>query len=222
MPTAISDLSAYHLLIEQFAKARRETDDLFAIVRPEAFYDRPIAERHRIVFYIGHLEAFDWNLFHERVLGLKSFHPEFDRLFAFGIDPVGGGLPTDQPSEWPAMDAVRDYVRKIRFFLDEKLEDALADAPTIASDGFPLSTLLNVAIEHRLMHAETLAYMLHQLPLNHKVRQSESLDVNSTPIVRHSIEIPAGAVTLGLPRGGAFGWDNEYEAHTVNVPAFAI
>ena len=38
------------------------------------------------------------------------------------------------------------------------------------------------------------------------------------------IEIPAGRVTLGLSRRdkSAFGWDNEYEAQTVDVPAFAI
>ena len=37
------------------------------------------------------------------------------------------------------------------------------------------------------------------------------------------IEIPAGAATLGLPRGAeTFGWDNEYEAHAVHVPAFEI
>jgi formylglycine-generating enzyme required for sulfatase activity len=37
------------------------------------------------------------------------------------------------------------------------------------------------------------------------------------------IEIPAGRATLGLPRGsGQFGWDNEFEEHTVEVPAFAI
>ena len=145
------------------------------MVKPDSLYERPIAERHRIIFYIGHLEAFDWNLFHERALGLKSFHPEFDRLFAFGIDPVGGGLPTDQPSDWPRISAVQDYVRKIRAVLDDKLADALADSQLPTSDGFSLSTLLNVAIEHRLMHAETLAYMLHQLPLDRKVRQSESL-----------------------------------------------
>ena len=96
----------------RLAHARQCTDELFALVQPDSLYERPIAERHRIIFYIGHLEAFDWNLFHERVLGLKSFHPEFDRLFAFGIDPVGGGLPTDQPSDWPSIAAVRDYVRK--------------------------------------------------------------------------------------------------------------
>ena len=105
-------------LMARIADARQRTDDLFAIVKPESLYDRPIAERHRIIFYIGHLEAFDWNLFHERVFGVKSFHPEFDRLFAFGIDPVGGGLPNDQPSDWPSLSAVRDYVRTIRSTLD--------------------------------------------------------------------------------------------------------
>ena len=35
--------------------ARKETDKLFDLVRPEFLYERPIAERHRIVFYIGHL-----------------------------------------------------------------------------------------------------------------------------------------------------------------------
>src|SRR5207302_1534302 len=97
------------------------------------------------------------------------------------------------------------------------------DAVPPAPDGFPLSTLLNVAIEHRLMHAETLAYMLHQLPLDRKIPQKESPNIVTPPVAHRSIDIPAGSVTLGLPRdSGLFGWDNEYEAHRVNVPAFAI
>src|SRR5580658_6447257 len=200
MPATQSDSIIHHDLVEQLADARQRSDDLFAVVKPDSLYERPIAERHRIVFYIGHLEAFDWNLLHARILGLKSFHPEFDRLFAFGIDPVGGGLPTDQPSDWPSIAAVQDYVRKIRAVLDEKLADTLSDPDFLSSDGFPLPTLLNVAIEHRLMHAETLAYMLHQLPLDRKVRQSEFL-VSGTPPVNHGVvEIPAGKVTLGLAR----------------------
>jgi gamma-glutamyl hercynylcysteine S-oxide synthase len=216
------DSAVGHTLIERLADARQRTDDLFNLVKSDSLYARPIAERHRIIFYIGHLEAFDWNLFHERVLGLKAFHPEFDRLFAFGIDPVGGGLPTDQPSDWPSIAAVQDYVRRIRAILDEKLSHAL-DSDLSTRDGFPLTTLLNVAIEHRLMHAETLTYMLHQLPLDRKEPRTEPLSVIIPAVVYRSIEIPAGVVTLGLPRGSdSFGWDNEYEAHTVNVPAFAI
>lgn len=218
-----SDSMVRHDLIEELAVARRRTDELFAIVRPDAFYERPIAERHRIIFYIGHLEAFDWNLFHERVLGLTSFHPEFDHLFAFGIDPVGGGLPTDQPSDWPSIDDVRAYVKKIRETLDEKLEEALSDSVLPDLNGFTLSTFLNVAIEHRLMHAETLAYMLHQLPLAKKIPQPTPRTANAPPVHQRSIKIPAGTVTLGLSReSGAFGWDNEFEAHTVETPAFSI
>jgi gamma-glutamyl hercynylcysteine S-oxide synthase len=220
--TAVPSLTR-HDLMEQLAGARLRTDDLFAVVKPDSLYERPIAERHRIIFYVGHLEAFDWNLFHERVLGLRSFNPEFDRLFAFGIDPVGGGLPTDQPADWPSLAAVRDYVRKTRDILDEKLAVALTDSVPPAADGFPLSTLLNVAIEHRLMHAETLAYMLHQLPLSRKVSRKESSHADTSLVNHRSIDIPAGSVALGLPRAsGLFGWDNEFEAHRVNVPAFAI
>jgi len=218
-----SDTVTSHELIARIAGARQQTDHLFSIVKRDSLYDRPIAERHRIIFYIGHLEAFDWNLFHERVLGLKSFHPEFDRLFAFGIDPVGGGLPSDQPADWPSVAEVEQYVRKIRAVLDEKFAEAIADSHPPAADGFPLSTLLDVAIEHRLMHAETLAYMLHQLPLDRKLPQRESLNGGTTPVDHRSIELPPGTATLGLPRDShVFGWDNEFEAHRVHVPAFAI
>jgi ergothioneine biosynthesis protein EgtB len=223
MPAITIDSAVRPNLLEQIVEARRRTDELFAIVKPDFLYERPIAERHRIVFYIGHLEAFDWNLLHERVLGLKNFHPEFDRLFAFGIDPVGGGLPTDQPADWPAIDEVQGYVQKIRGTLDEKLAHALADSEAPISDGFSLSAFMNVAVEHRLMHAETLAYMLHQLPIAQKQPQSEPRDISTPPVSHFSIEIPAGEVALGLSRtSGAFGWDNEFEEHRVHVPAFAI
>ena len=43
-------------------QARAATDALFGLVRPGAFHDRPVPERHRTIFYFAHLEAFDWNL----------------------------------------------------------------------------------------------------------------------------------------------------------------
>ena len=89
---------------------------------------------------------------------------------------------------------------------------------------FSPSQLLNVAIEHRLMHAETLAYMLHQLPFDNKVRKPRLPELVVRPVEPRMIEIPAGYATLGLARAvrSTFGWDNEYEAHTVAVPAFSI
>jgi iron(II)-dependent oxidoreductase len=206
-------------MLERIEDARRRSDALFAIVEPGSLYERPIPERHRIIFYVGHLEAFDWNLLSGCLPGLKTSHPEFDRLFAFGIDPVGGGLPADQPGDWPALGRVGEYVNKVRSALDESLESGRGGG----RDGFSLETLLNVAIEHRLMHLETLAYMLHQLPLEGKIQQRMAGDL-VTPAVEHGmVEIPAGVAGLGLERdGNGFGWDNEYEAHEVEVPAFEI
>ena len=216
------DISARPVLVRRLADARRRSDEVFEVVKADSLYERPIPERHRIVFYIGHLETFDWNLLRERALRLKSFHPEFDRLFAFGIDPVGGGLPNDQPSDWPSVAAVRNYVNRIRQALDENLFRKEFDAASNAGE-FSLNTLLNVAIEHRLMHAETLAYMLQQLPLNRKGRVAVPAIRARRPVTPQMIDIPAGAVTLGLERGsGSFGWDNEYEAHPAHVPAFSI
>src|ERR1700692_2444271 len=223
MLTAQPDVAVRRQLLERVSDARLRSDALFNIVRADSIYERPIPERHRIIFYVGHLEAFDWNLLHENVLGLKSFHPEFDRLFAFGIDPVGGGLPDDQPSDWPSLEAVPDYVSKIRAALDEKLTDGSLESFSAKRDGFALDTLLNVAIEHRLMHVETLAYMLHQLPLDRKVSHGNSFHLATSPVAHRMIEIPAGAATLGLPRPGeAFGWDNEFEAHAAHGPPFNI
>ena len=223
MATVPRDATLDHALLHRISDARRRSDALFDVVKSEAIFDRPIPERHRIIFYVGHLEAFDWNLLHENVFGLKSFHPEFDRLFAFGIDPVGGGLPTDEPSDWPDLAIVRKYVHQIRAALDEKLSRTTVDSTDLMRDGFPLPALLNVAVEHRLMHVETLAYMLHQLPIDRKVPQTDPPELSTSPVTRHMVEIPAGNATLGLSRSSeVFGWDNEFEIHSVDVPGFEI
>src|ERR1700736_711941 len=99
MLVAQDKLGTYQELLGRLNRTRALTDQLFAVVRPASLYDPPIAERHRTVFYIGHLEAFDWNLLRPGISNVAPFETELDRLFAFGIDPVDGGLPTDQPSD---------------------------------------------------------------------------------------------------------------------------
>jgi len=63
-----SNVEVRHEFLQRMTQARSETDKLFELVKSNSLYARPIPERHRIVFYIGHLEAFDWNLLRERVV----------------------------------------------------------------------------------------------------------------------------------------------------------
>ena len=184
-------------------------DALFHLVRPAAFYDRPIGERHRMIFYLGHADAFDWNLIARYALDVPAFHQEFDRLFAFGIDPPPGELPSDQPADWPALAEVERYQRRTREIIDQLLDEVPEQ-------------LLHVAIEHRLMHAETFAYILHQLEYGKKVARRRGL-AGGPPRGRGGrraefLPIPAGPAQLGLPCNGAFGWDNEYQAHIGRSP----
>ncbi len=53
MLAAQGNTAVQHSLLERIADARKQSDALFDIVRPEAIYDRPIPERHRIIFYVG-------------------------------------------------------------------------------------------------------------------------------------------------------------------------
>ncbi len=195
-------------LSTKLAQARAETDALFDLVRPESLYERPIPERHRLVFYLGHLEAFDWNLIC-RDLGVPSFHPTFDRLFAFGIDPDPSDLPSDQASEWPALSEVHSYNARVRSGIDR----VIASVP---------EQLLHVAIEHRLMHAETFAYLLHNLDCRHKAAGPPPALTEPRPTPEVMIHIPAGKTVLGASGEAGFAWDNEFERHEVEVEAFSI
>lgn len=193
---------------QELTRARAHTDALFALVAEETLHTRPIADRHRLIFYLGHLDAFDWNQIARGALDAASFDPAFDRLFEAGIDPAPGKAPQDTASDWPGVVEVRRYVRRARERLDEVWYDAPAERRW-------------VAIEHRWMHAETLCYLLHQLPNSLKRAPWRQEEPPALVPKQDEIGIPAGRTTLGQ-RPDAFGWDNEFPSFAVDVPAFSI
>jgi ergothioneine biosynthesis protein EgtB len=203
-------------LVARLAEARRLSDDLFGLLRPGALAERPIPERHRLVFYLGHLEAFDSNL----LAGEATSSPagELNRLFSFGIDPVDGRLPDEPASAWPSESEVRVYGGRSRAAVDHRLQEPSGAGPERQED----LRLLHTAIEHRLMHLETLAYALHRLPFELKLPQPSSALPEARRPDAPDIRVPAGRATLGAPRDGRFGWDNEFEAHACDVPAFTL
>jgi len=205
-------------LLARLHSARAHTDELFGIVKPEFLFERPIAERHRLAFYIGHLDAFDWNLL-SAPLGLASEHEALDTLFAFGIDPVDGQLPSDQPSDWPPLQEFLRYRRQAR----ERLDAVLHRGGIQGDDASRIDQLLNVAIEHRQMHAETLSYLMHRLPFDQKRGAHAHGSLAQRSVEPETVTIAGGATMLGAPgASAAFGWDNEFEAHRVDVPTFRI
>jgi formylglycine-generating enzyme required for sulfatase activity len=195
-------------LARELTSARAQTDSLFRLISSETLYERPVSERHRLIFYLGHFEAFDWNVLARRSLSAPSFHPAFDLLFERGIDPPPGEAPLDSPADWPSTAEVEQYGSQTRAWIDAHLEDF-----------DPL--VLQMAIEHRHMHAETFAYLLHNLSYDRKVKADSVVSTSGRVPSNPMIAIDGGTVTVGQS-GGGFGWDNERPDHDVEVPAFNI
>ncbi len=80
------------------------------------------------------------------------------------------------------------------------------------------------ALEHEAMHQETLLYMWHRLPHEHKQKPAGlAYEIGGVPPSRETVRIPEGTATLGADRSRIpFGWDNEFDETRVSVPAFDI
>ena len=210
-------------LLDWYRRNRQRSRQLFDLVRPEAYYSRPIALRHPIVFYEGHLPAFSVNALVKKGLGRPGVDDALERLFARGIDPEDeADASRSRRTEWPA----REEVQRFADACDALVLDALANAP-IEQQGHPLLHDAQAAyaiLEHEAMHQETMLYMWHQLPCEHKQAPAGAAgDVSGATPAPACVTVPAGRATLGARPGEIrFGWDNEFPGAVVDVPAFAI
>jgi len=197
-------------LIAWYRATRARTRALFERVPPGAYYERPISLRNPIVFYEGHLPVFSVNTLAKMTLGLEGIDSKLETLFERGIDPESEDAVRNPTDAWPARDDVQAYGRAA----DELIER------TLAEENVEDEEATYTIIEHELMHQETLLYILHQLPI------SGGQAILPVPTGRIAcpppISIPAGRATLGAPRDGRFGWDNEFPELIVDVDAFEI
>lgn len=199
------------LLTAELQAAWARSDDLFGRLRD--LHARPIALRHPFLFYVGHLPAFAWNQLAVATLGRAPTGP-FDDLFAFGIDPDDEASAAS-PSSWPPVHDVWAYRDRIR-------ADLLAMLPELLQGSSPLherGRAARLVLEHELMHHETLLYMIQHggLPVY------DDTPEGGDGVAAKAIRVPEGHVQLGVAFDAIdFGWDNEFPARTVHVPAFTI
>ena len=208
-------------LVGRYRRNRDRSRALFDILADDAYYSRPIALRHPIVFYEGHLPAFSFNTLVKTALGGDSIEPRLEALFARGIDPSDASAD-EKRVEWPSRDAVRRFAEEA----DRRVLHALT-SEEINRPGHPLLDRAEAPyaiLEHEAMHQETLLYMWHRLPFDQKRRPAGYLPSIESPVPRQErIDVPGGRATLGRDRDAVlFGWDNEFPPCAADVPAFTI
>ena len=200
-------------LVDRYRRNRVRSRDLFALLSDAAYYSQPIALRHPIVFYEGHLPGFSFNTLVRKALGGSSIDARLERLFARGIDPHESTLAhspaRSAQAEWPSREAVRAFADEA----DRLVIDALLRAD-IEVPGHPLldrGEAVFAILEHEEMHQETLRYMWHRLPFAQKTAPPGYHPRTEGALAPAEwIKVPAGRATLGADRAAMpFGWDNE-------------
>jgi ergothioneine biosynthesis protein EgtB len=215
-------------IVDRYRRNRARSRSLFALLSDAAYYSQPIALRHPIVFYEGHLPGFSFNTLVKKALGGTHIDERLEQLFARGIDPHesgAGGASVDSDrhrSQWPSRDVVQAFASEADRRVIDALEHADLDVP-----GRPLlerAESVFAILEHEEMHQETLLYMWHRLPFEQKrAPAGYHPRTEGAPARAEWVRVPEGRATLGVDRAAVpFAWDNECPAHTVEVPAFSI
>src|SRR6266851_5024931 len=125
-------------LVEWYRRNRARSRQLFELISAQAYYSQPIALRHPIVFYEGHLPAFSFNTLVKKGLERPSIDAALERLFARGIDPTDDNAEcrmqnADGRAGWPSRDEVRAFAAEA----DRQVLDALA-CGDVEQPGHPL------------------------------------------------------------------------------------
>jgi ergothioneine biosynthesis protein EgtB len=219
MPTAPVDVAACR---SWFHRNRERSRAWFDLLTAEAYEAQPIALRHPVVFYEGHVAAFNVNTLVKRGLGVAGVDEDLEILFERGIDPDETEGPGTGGVAWPARARVLEFAAAADAAVEQAFahEDLLRPDHPVLRRGLGLFTIL----EHEAMHHETLLYMFHQLPAAAKRRPPGYRPVlGDEPPAPAMVDVPAGRATLGVdPDDVPFAWDNETRSAVVDVPAFAI
>lgn len=206
---------------EYFHKTYTFYEKLFeCFINDDVFYIRPEPTRHPIIFYYGHTATFFINklivsgIIHERI------NPEFESMFAIGVDEMNWDDMDGSHYSWPKVDEIRNYRNEVRKRIDLLISNIPMTLPIRQED--PMWIIL-MGIEHERIHLETSSVLHRQLPIEYIEDTGffPRCDDISDSCENEMVSIEGGKITLGKEKTHhLYGWDNEYGKKEVEVASF--
>lgn len=190
------------------------------LANEQAFYTKPISLRHPLIFYYGHTATFFINkLLLTRMIS-ERVNQHFESVFAVGVDEMSWDDLNDANYRWPSPAEVKGYRDQVRALVLDLIDHAPLQMPVDWNN--PWWAII-MGVEHERIHLETSSVLIRQHKLEF-VKNSPAWKPNaitgSAP-KNTLVKVDAGQVRLTKDKSSPFyGWDNEYGAHEVEVPAF--
>ena len=186
----------------------------------QAYFEKPIALRHPLIFYYGHTATFFINKLLLAGLIDERINPEFESMFAVGVDEMSWDDVGEGRYDWPSVAQVSAYRDAVRAVVDRLIGTAPLTLPI--SWDHPWWPIL-MGIEHERIHLETSSVLIRQHRLEY-VRSHPAWqpcrDAGPAP-VNALVAVPPARLRLGRERDEPrYGWDNEYGRHEAVTTAF--
>ena len=206
---------------EWYARNRSRSRALFDLIDPAAYYTRPIALRNPDRLLRRAPPGVQHHLVPESRTWARGVDPALEQLFARGIDPESEDNAVPRSGASTRLAGARGGAG-VRGDGRRAVIDAIpARAVRRDPPAMRRAKALYTALEHEAMHQETLLYMWHRLPHEQKRRVRRICATKrrgDASAAREAVTVPAGTATLGAARGEIpFGWDNEFDAHSIDV-----
>lgn len=196
---------------------------LFSMFNDDAiFYKQSELTRHPMIFYFGHTATFFIN---KLILGgviTKRINPEFESMFAVGVDEMHWDDLNAEHYRWPNVSEVRDYRIQVRNIVDDLIRTLPLRLPIGSND--PMWIIL-MGIEHERIHIETSSVLHRQLNIAevHPVAAFVTSPHRAEAPQNEMVSVSAATVRLGKNRDHhLYGWDNEYGKEIVEVASFEV
>ena len=189
------------------------------LVNDEAYYANPINLRHPLIFYYGHTNTFFINKLILAGLITERVHPQFESMFAVGVDEMGWDDINSQNYNWPSPLEVKTYRASVRKVVDQLICTLPLNLPMDWDN--PWWPIL-MGIEHERIHLETSSVLIRQ----HALQHVQKLDAWQ-PCLALENDVPANSLVdiasrlIKLSKSSEYyGWDNEYGNFETECPAF--
>ena len=198
-------------------------EKMFEILKSdEVFYRKSEPTRHPMIFYFEHTAAFFINKLILMQLIPERINPEFESIFAVGVDEMDWDDLSEARYKWPSVDAVRSYRDAVRTLVDSYI--CSVDFTLPITQESPMWIVL-MGIEHERIHIETSSVLHRQMPLEYIKEEAVFATCQEfpPPPQNEMVQIGACQAVLGKEKNhNLYGWDNEYGIHKEELSPFAV
>ncbi len=198
-------------------------EQIFELLKDDTVFNKQSEpSRQPMIFYFGHTATFYINKLILAGVIRQRINPEFESIFAIGVDEMTWDDMNPEHYEWAEVSEVRAYRKSVKELVLNLIEKLPMTLP-ITQDS-PWWIIL-MGIEHEHIHIETSSVLHRQMPLEFIKRVEVFQSCSNFPNApKNELVLMQGeTLTLGKDENHhLYGWDNEYGTKTKEVEAFEV